>query len=783
MAVSQISNGVRGHWSVTKIKGEGSPGQGVYKSIVFKRSSDNSPITSKPTGGTFSNPIPSGWSDGIPSGVGAVYQSSRLFTSDGQAPQEEEWGVPILAVDNEFKDYAYSSLTNKPAEPINTQGPIQDDAVWHNNPTENDIWQAVRDVRNGVYGDWTIQKIKGEQGPKGETGSGFRVVSTNPIQSVAVGGDSTTSSALSYLVSFSVYNNSTHMFPTNNSVLTDDQYRVELPTSPHPGVTIVKETSSTLRFNIASGTVFPENSIVSLIDIPVGPTNIILKSSFTIVPIKTAEDATSLSLSVDSNVVKYDAFGNLVTPTTITATAVQQNYTETITWSSLPVGIVSGTGTLKTLNTAELFTAGNTSVKIKVVTPNGLSDETTIVKVVDGAPGTPGSQGAPGINGTSGPTPRLLELVNGGQYENGQDFIDYAYYRSNDVNEGWYTVKVVGGVRTVVTYTGGIPDTSPTGSWVKAPFTKEMSFGTVVAEQANLAGFIFRNRTLNSQDVSYQSCTTTNDRGPFPNLSLDGKQGIIKFLEKMFLTKDGITIKDDCGRNRMVFMFENGVPVLKFFDETGVVIWEAGQNNFGGVTTAFFSPQIGFKTSIPVGDTPPTSTTPISEVLPYITTINNQYRVNENNPITNIYGQKYVKMNPEVPTIPEHNKIFISNNTSSGFVEDGWYVYAIGSGSRVSTQGFRGGVVVHFVKIVGGVIIQYESRNYLKASTTVYRTYTTNLYGGSSDNLYVTWTDKDGNNQAYSNRGSGTGSWMSYSVCAEEGSFNTNGSIIEGDIC
>jgi hypothetical protein len=47
---------------------------------------------------------------------------------------------------------------------------------------------------------------------------------------------------------------------------------------------------------------------------------------------------------------------------------------------------------------------------------------------VDGAPGTPGSQGAPGINGTSGPTPRLLELVNGGQYENGQDFIDYAYY-------------------------------------------------------------------------------------------------------------------------------------------------------------------------------------------------------------------------------------------------------------------------------------------------------------------------------------------------------------------
>ena len=398
--------------------------------------------------------------------------------------------------------------------------------------------------------------------------------------------------------------------------------------------------------------------------------------------------------------------------------------------------------------------------------------------------GTTGPQGLQGINGTSGPTPRLLEFVQGQTYKNGGLYIDYAYYRSNDINEGWYTVKLptghTPGTEVSQIYTGGIPDST---KFNKAPFTKEMSFGTVLAEQANLAGFIFRNRTLNSQDVSYQSCTTANDRGPFPNLSLDGEKGIIKFLEKMFLSKDGIIIKDDCGRNRMVFMFENGVPVLKFFNETGGVVWEAGQNNFGGVTTAFFSPQIGFKTSIPVADTPPTSTTPISEVLPYITTIDNQYKINENNPITNIYGQKYVKMNPEVPTIPEHNKIFKSSSISSGVVEDGWYVYLISNGSRVNNQGFREGVVVHFVKIVGGVIIQYESRNYLIAPTIVYRTYSTDLYGGSGDTLYVTWVDKDGNSQAYSNYVTGPSTWMSFSVCAEEGSFNSNGSIIEGNIC
>ena len=398
--------------------------------------------------------------------------------------------------------------------------------------------------------------------------------------------------------------------------------------------------------------------------------------------------------------------------------------------------------------------------------------------------GATGPQGPQGINGTSGPTPRLLEFVQGQTYKNGGLYIDYAYYRSNDINEGWYTVKLptghTPGTEVSQIYTGGIPDST---KFNKAPFTKEMSFGTVLAEQANLAGFIFRNRVLNSQDVSYQSCTTTNDRGPFPNLSLDGEKGIIKFLEKMFLSKDGIIIKDDCGRNRMVFMFENGVPVLKFFNETGGVVWEAGQNNFGGVTTAFFSPQVGIKTSIPVVDTPPTSTTPISELLPYITTINNQYKINENNPITNIYGQKYVKMNPEVPTIPEHNKIFKSSSISSGVVEDGWYVYLISNGSRVNTQGFREGVVVHFVKIVGGVIIQYESRNYLIAPTIVYRTYSTDLYGGSGDTLYVTWVDKDGNSQAYSNYTTGPSTWMSFSVCAEEGTFNSNGSIIEGDIC
>lgn len=141
MAVSKIENGVRGPWKVTKIKGEGTTGQGVFKSIVFKRSVNNTPITTRPTGGDFFNPVPVGWEDGIPSGTGAVYQSYRTFTSNGEYPQDDVWSEPVLAVDNEYKDYAYSSQQNKPTPPANTQSPLQDDGTWHNNPTENDVWQ------------------------------------------------------------------------------------------------------------------------------------------------------------------------------------------------------------------------------------------------------------------------------------------------------------------------------------------------------------------------------------------------------------------------------------------------------------------------------------------------------------------------------------------------------------------------------------------------------------------------------------------------------------------
>lgn len=199
--------------------------------------------------------------------------------------------------------------------------------------------------------------------------------------------------------------------------------------------------------------------------------------------------------------------------------------------------------------------------------------------------GTPGSAGEQGLNGTTGPSPRLLEFVPGASYENGDKYIDYAYFRSSNTStEGWYTVKLptnhTPGTKVTVVYPGGIPDV--VNSFVKAPFTKEMSFGTVVAEQANLAGFLFRNQVLQSQSGSNMAACHPDSGQQKPNLSLDGLTGIIKFLDRMVMDKTGIILKDDCGVRRMAFQWgATGIPILKFFAEDGITVtWEAGQNGY-----------------------------------------------------------------------------------------------------------------------------------------------------------------------------------------------------------
>ena len=134
-------------------------GPGVFKSIVFKRFSSE---PSTPTGGSYLSPVPSGWSDGIPSGTEQIWMSTRVFTSNGESPQTSEWTTPQMASDMPDIDFEYSWIITNPGNPTDNPG------NWSNEATENSIWMAVRKKSIGTWSSWEINKIKGEDGEDGK---------------------------------------------------------------------------------------------------------------------------------------------------------------------------------------------------------------------------------------------------------------------------------------------------------------------------------------------------------------------------------------------------------------------------------------------------------------------------------------------------------------------------------------------------------------------------------------------------------------------------------------
>lgn len=178
MAVRKCKNGTWESWEINKIKGEkgqdgtngtngtnGTDGQSSFKSTVFRRV--NAASVSAPTGGSFASPVPttSGWSDGIPSGDAQLWMSTRIFTSDGQSPQQSAWTTPRPLTDTADIDFEYSAVESNPGTP--TSSPNN----WHNTATSSDIWMAVRKCKNGEWGSWEVTKIKGEKGDPGTNGT------------------------------------------------------------------------------------------------------------------------------------------------------------------------------------------------------------------------------------------------------------------------------------------------------------------------------------------------------------------------------------------------------------------------------------------------------------------------------------------------------------------------------------------------------------------------------------------------------------------------------------
>lgn len=170
-----------GNAYVTVKEGSGTPGPGPtpttkFKSYVFKRSASK---PTKPVGGTYDNPIPSGWTDSVQQGTELIWMSSSWFTSDD--PNHSDWSDPTLLADSADFDVEFSML-EKPAAPIKLADGATTDAAWHaanpdwketDDPTVNNpIWMATCNAKNGVWSKWVVTRISGE---KGEDGTSIRI--------------------------------------------------------------------------------------------------------------------------------------------------------------------------------------------------------------------------------------------------------------------------------------------------------------------------------------------------------------------------------------------------------------------------------------------------------------------------------------------------------------------------------------------------------------------------------------------------------------------------------
>lgn len=165
------------YWQITARGSKGKDGEDgkdgispntAYKSTVFLRS-NSSPA--RPTGGSYANPVPTGWSDGIPTGEAKLWASTRIFSSDGLAPQQAQWSAPRQLTDTADFDVEFSSVEspNAPTGHPNTN------SQWSNESGDDTIWMATSKKSNGVWSEWQISRIKGESG---QDGTSIRVKGT-----------------------------------------------------------------------------------------------------------------------------------------------------------------------------------------------------------------------------------------------------------------------------------------------------------------------------------------------------------------------------------------------------------------------------------------------------------------------------------------------------------------------------------------------------------------------------------------------------------------------------
>ena len=254
--------------------------------VAFKRT--NTDISStRPTGGTYYSPTPSGWDDGIPSGIMRLWETKAVFVPELPSAT---WGLPspvgdTMDMDVEFSPYDGTPTTNvsNNLAPAGTAATATTD-MWFDISRNSDadfskmIWRAERTQKNGVWGTWTIVKVKGE---KGEDSVVLDL--DNEMDSVAVNSSGITTSAVNITINATLYKGASPVTggitpPDPESIIIND---IKPTVTPNGGVvTITYSYSRYKKFENKNYTV----------DIPVEYGGVTYTATFTLVPVFAGAD-------------------------------------------------------------------------------------------------------------------------------------------------------------------------------------------------------------------------------------------------------------------------------------------------------------------------------------------------------------------------------------------------------------------------------------------------------------------------------------------------------------
>ena len=461
--------------------------------------------------------------------------------------------------------------------------------------------------------DFYWSKIKGEDG---HTGYVFDL--SNEMHAIPTNSDGKTPSSVAYEGAYT----ESYLYYGNDIIPTSDYtIQVEAPF----GLVFTQSAITTQghKFTVTNVDQMKDSGAITIKAFSKESTPKLLSSAtFSIVKVKSAPAYKVVPDAASIRVVPgVGGAADTLTPTSIKVKVLKNNgyVVEETTEGTLTYryNYQTGDGTPLGINTVlQLSNAGNpTYIQFLYFdTATGmLADLESVPFVRDGKngdpgapgqPGDPGQSGAPGVPGSRGPMARMIEWRAGYTYYRNAEYRDYIYYRSdNTTYEGWYCVRevatnlydtTVDGVKQykAVANTGS-PDTT---IFQKQDFVDSQVFGTIIAENANLAGFIFRNEKMFSQAMR------TNGT---PKVTLDGKNGLIDafgaILENSTFTTGStgqrIEIKSD--RNAIEF-YINGKTSPAISIDTGSggggnpaeenpVIQATGKTTGGSTGTSFMS--------------------------------------------------------------------------------------------------------------------------------------------------------------------------------------------------